>query len=207
LDILEKTVSASVLDKYEIEDISIVPLLFQTGYLTIKEFDLLDRLYTLDYPNREVARAFSVHLLANMNGGKTVQTDALLNQMVRALRKDDIEKFLQLFSGLLKGIAYPIAKADESYFHSAFYLTARLLGFYIDCEIMTIDGRIDAVVKTENSIYIMEFKTGNTKKAIEQIREKGYHEKYTDDPRRKLLIGIDFDAENKKLAGYDIQEV
>jgi hypothetical protein len=88
-----------------------------------------------------------------------------------------------------------------------FYLVIRMLGFYIDCEIMTIDGRVDAVVRTDKNIYIMEFKTRNTQKAIEQIREKGYHHKYADDPRHKILVGIDFDTESKTMSGYEVEEV
>jgi hypothetical protein len=207
LDIEDRTITLTMLEKYDIEHLALLPLLFQTGYLTIKAYDPVDRFITLDYPNNEVARAFSLHLLSNMNGGDSDATDVLLTQMVRAFREDAIDKFLSLFRSLLKGIAYPIAEVHENYFHSIFYLVVKMLGFYIDCEVLTIDGRIDAVVQTSRALYIMEFKTGNTEKAIEQIRKKGYHEKYSADRRRKVLVGLDFDTEAKQLAGYDVQEL
>ena len=206
IDLENKKVAGAAFDKYDIENIELLSLLFQTGYLTILHHDPVRQTYTLGYPNNEVARAFSIHLLANFNGGKPEATSGLLLDMVDALEQNRPDKFLDLFQILLKGIVYPIVEVRESYFHSIFYLVAKMLGFYIDCEIMTIDGRIDAVVKTDERIYVMEFKTGNTQKAIEQIRDKGYHLKYSDDPRPKILMGLDFDIESKSLAGYDIQE-
>jgi len=81
------------------------------------------------------------------------------------------------------------------------------LGFNIECEILTIDGRIDAVLLTEKFIYIIEFKVGNTTKAINQIIEKQYYMKYTGDSRKKIAIGIDFDAENKTISNFEIVEL
>jgi len=207
LDIEKQSISISTFDKYEIEDIDLIPLLFQTGYLTVVSQNMRWQTLTLDYPNREVERAFSIHLLATMNGGRTTRTNAMLVEMAQAFEANQLEKFMSLFRSLLKGIAYPMAEVHENYFHSIFYLVVKMLGFYIDCEVLTIDGRIDAVVQTSGAIYIMEFKTGNTEKAITQIREKGYHEKYADDRRPKVLVGLDFDTEAKKLAGYDVQEL
>jgi len=205
LELENNTLMISAFEKYDIENIELVPLLFQTGYLTIKSLNVIRQTVKLGYPNKEVARAFSIHLLANLNGGKVTNTNALLMQMTETLENDNMEKFLELFAILLKGIAYPIVEVQESYFHSIFYLVVRLLGFYIDCEIITIDGRIDAVIKTQKTIFVIEFKTGNTKKAIQQIREKQYHTKYADDKRPKILVGIDFDIASKKMTDYLIE--
>jgi len=111
---------------------------------------------------------------------------------------------MDIVKSLFKGIAYPLADNQEKYYHSIFYLVVKMLGFNIETEIMTIDGRIDAVMQTENAIYVIEFKTGNTKKAIDQILEKQYHVKYATDSRPKILLGIDFDADNKCIADYKI---
>ncbi len=205
MELENNTLMISAFEKYDIENIELVPLLFQTGYLTIKSLNVIRQTVKLGYPNKEVARAFSIHLLANLNGGKVTNTNALLMQMTETLENDNMEKFLELFAILLKGIAYPIVEVQESYFHSIFYLVVRLLGFYIDCEIITIDGRIDAVIKTQKTIFVIEFKTGNTKKAIQQIREKQYHTKYADDKRPKILVGIDFDIASKKMTDYLIE--
>ena len=205
-DLENKTLFVSTFDKYEIEDITLISLLFQTGYLTIKKYDQIDMTITLDYPNNEVERAFSIHLLANLNGGKTVTTNSMLYQMTVAVEENKIEKFLELLSELFKGIAYPLIDNKEKYYHSVFYLVVKMLGFNIESEIMTIDGRIDCVLKTKDVIYIIEFKTGNTIKAINQIRDKAYHQKYESDKRKVQLLGIDFDTENKKIADYKLED-
>jgi len=96
---------------------------------------------------------------------------------------------------------------NKSVFLSTFYLVIKMLGFNIETEIMTIDGRIDAVLQTDSTIYIIEFKTSNTKKAIDQLFEKQYHLKYTTDKRPINLLGIDFDTENKCIADYKLRSL
>ena len=127
--------------------------------------------------------------------------------MTSAIEENKITKFLDLLSELFKGIAYPLIDNKEKYYHSIFYLVVKMLGFNIESEIITIDGRIDCVLKTKEIIYVMEFKTGNTIKAIDQIKQKGYHEKYKSDKRKVQLLGIDFDMENKKIADYKLEDV
>jgi len=204
-DLENKTVFASTFDKYDINNISLLSLLFQTGYLTIKHFDLKRNAITLDFPNREVARSFSIHFLAEMNGGKTDKTNSILYDLTMAIEQNRTEDFMVILKSLFKGIAYPLADNKEKYYHSIFYLVIKMLGFNIETEVMTIDGRIDAVLQTDTAIYVIEFKTGNTKKAIEQLIEKQYHVKYSTDKRPKILLGIDFDAEKKCIADYIIE--
>jgi hypothetical protein len=185
----------------------LLSLLFQTGYLTIKQFDLKRNAITLDFPNREVIRSFSIHFLSEMKGGKTDQTNSLLYELTTAMEHNLPEKFMEILSVLFKGIAYPLIDNKEKYYHSIFYLVLKMLGFTIRCEIMTIDGRIDAVLQTPQVVYVIEFKTGNAKKAIDQLKEKQYHQKYSTDNRPKILMGIDFDVENNCIAGYKIEAI
>jgi len=206
-DLENKTVFASTFDKYDITNISLLSLLFQTGYLTIKLYDLKRNAITLDFPNREVARSFSIHFLAEMNGGKTDKTNSILYDLTLAVEQNRIEEFMEILKSLFKGIAYPLADNKEKYYHCIFYLVIKMLGFNIETEVMTIDGRIDAVLQTDTAIYVIEFKTGNTKKAIDQLIEKQYHVKYATDRRPKILLGIDFDAENKCIADYRIENI
>ena len=197
----------TMLDKFDLRDMSPISLLFQTGYLTIRRYDIKRNIITLGYPNNEVARAFSIHFLAEQNGGKDYQTQSTLMQMSFALENGEAEKFMKYMKALFKDIAYPLIDDKEKYFHSIFYLIIKLLGFHIESEVMTIDGRIDAVMFTESAIFVIEFKAVNTHKAIEQIRDKGYHHKYYSDPRPKILIGIDFDSTAKTIGDYAIEEV
>jgi hypothetical protein len=206
-DLENKTVFLSTFDKYEISNISLLSLLFQTGYLTIKKYDFKRNAITLDFPNHEVARSFSIHLIAELNGGKTDKTNSILYELTIAIEENRIEAFMEILKSLFKGIDYPLADSKEKYFHSIFYLVLKMLGFNIETEIMTIDGRIDAVLQTSSTIYVIEFKTGNTKKAMEQLFEKQYHQKYILDKRSIILLGIDFDATQKCISAYQMETV
>ena len=202
------TIFRGDLDKYEITNISLIPLLFQTGYLTIKSVNLKKGTITLDYPNKEVERSFSIHLLADLSDGKTDKTSSMLVDISEALENNSIEKFIELINILFKGIAYTIVDTKEKYFHSIFHIIVKLLGITIESEVLTIDGRIDAVVFTDDYIYIIEFKAGyDSKKAIEQIKEKEYYKKYSDDKRKKILLGINFNTETKCVDDFKVEEI
>ncbi|OQX78758.1 MAG: hypothetical protein B6D61_04745, partial [Bacteroidetes bacterium 4484_249] len=205
-DLENKTIFRSELDKYEISKITLIPLLFQTGYLTIKKSYQTDRTLLLDYPNAEVERSFIIHLLAELNDGKIDKASSLLVELIQSLRNNQIEKFIELINVLFKGISYTIVDSKEKYFHSIFYIIVKLLGFTIESEVLTIDGRIDAVILTDKYIYVVEFKAGlDASKALEQIKAKEYHKKYADDKREKTLIGINFNIVNKCIDDYKVE--
>jgi len=205
-EIENREIFESELNNYEITDISLIPLLFQTGYLTIKKTNLRENTLLLDFPNREVERSFSIHLLAELSTEKLDNTSTMLVDIIHSLKNNQIEKFIELINVLYKGISYTITDNKEKYFHSIFYIIVKLLGFNIETEILTIDGRIDTVILTDNNIYIIEFKAGHdAKKALEQIKTKGYHKKYANDKRPKSLIGINFNIEKKCIDDFVIE--
>ena len=207
-DLKNKTIFRSELNKYEITNISLIPLLFQTGYLTIKQVNKKEKTLLLDYPNSEVEMSFSLHLLSELNGGNTDKTNSVLIEIVKAFNSNSIEKFIELINTLYKGISYTLVDNKEKYFHSIFFIIMRILGFTIESEVLTVDGRIDATVFTNSKIYILEFKAGyDSKKAIKQIIEKGYHEKYSDDKRKKILLGINFNTGTKCIDDYEVKEI
>jgi hypothetical protein len=204
----KRTIYKGDLNKYDITRITLLPLLFQTGYLTIKKSNLIDMSIVLDFPNAEVERSFTIHLLAELNDGQIDKASSMLYQMTEALQNEKTENFLELINILFKGISYIIADNKEKYFHSIFYIIVKMLGFHIETEIMTIDGRIDAVINTDKYIYVIEFKAGqDAKTAIEQIKEKEYHKKYLSEKKPVFLIGINFDTENKSIDDYLIETV
>ena len=205
-DIENNDIKSDVLEKYDLQNITLLPLLFQTGYLTIKKYDLRRRVYTLDYPNKEVAEAMSVHILAELTIGKLDKTGLLLFDIIRSFEEKEIEEFIEHINTLFESIPYPIVDKNEKYFHSLFYIVMRLIGFTINAEILTIRGRVDAVVETDNDIFIIEFKVNqNAKTAIQQIREKKYAEKYKTDKRPVILLGINFSPENKRIDDFLVE--
>ncbi len=207
-DLEKKLISRNDLNKYEITSISLIPLLFQTGYLTIKQLDIRGMTLLLDFPNAEVERAFTINLLASFNDGHIDKASTLLNDIVVTLKQNNIDKFIELINILFKGISYLLIDNKEKYFHSLFYMLVKLLGFTIESEIMTIDGRIDSTVMTDDYIYIIEFKAEQVPEtALNQIREKEYHLKYAKDSRKKVLIGINFNIKEKRINDYLVEEI
>jgi hypothetical protein len=163
---------------------------------------------TLDFPNKEVESSFTIYLLASLNDGHIDKADSLLINMRFALRDNKIEKFIELIDILFKGLSYVIVDQKEKYFHSVFYLVVKLIGFTIETEVVTIDGRIDCVITTDKYIYVIEFKAGqDAKTAMEQIKAKGYHKKYLSENKPVTLIGINFNIEEKRIDDYLTEQI
>jgi len=197
--------SSDILNKYDFTKINLNSLLFQTGYLTIKNINLRNRRITLDYPNQEVEESFSKNILTVLTNDDVDLTQSLLFKIADSFSDNTIDKFINYINILFKKIPYTIIEDKESYYHSLFYLVMKMTGFQIEAEVLEIDGRIDAVIKTDENIYIIEFKINqNSQKAIDQIQNKQYALKYADDTRTILLMGINFDTENKRIDDYQI---
>ena len=163
------------LSTYEIEDLALVPLLFQTGYLTIKGYDNEFMTYKLGYPNFEVENSFQYALLRNYS---YTETDGYLVGLIRALRNDDFELFFDTLRIFFANIPYDLQINKEKYYQTVFYLIFSLIGLEVEAEVKTNKGRIDAVIIDKN-VYIFEFKfNGDKNNALSQIKEKKYFEKY-----------------------------
>lgn len=202
-DIENTYTSSEILDKYDFKNINLNSLLFQTGYLTITNINLRTRRIKLDYPNQEVAESFSKHIVSELTIGQFDTTQSLLFKIADSFTDDTIYKFIEYVNFLFKNIPYTIVENKEKYYHSLFYLIMKLTGYQIEAEVLTIDGRIDAVVKTDDNIFIIEFKIDQAAEiAIEQIRNKHYADKYADDKRPIYLVGINFDTEKKRIDDY-----
>ncbi len=208
-DLEHSEISLRSLSKFDVPQMEINPLLFQTGYLTIKKLNELAQTVILDFPNREVSNAFSAHLLAEFSEKGEQKTDTLVLRMAAHLRVGAVDSFVESMKSLFAGIAYPIQPADdggmenyEKYYHTMFYLVLRLLGYDIQAEVLTNVGRIDAVVTTEGYIYIVEFKLGDAESAMAQIKAKGYHQQYSGTGKKIILLGIGFDVATRNIGGF-----
>lgn len=196
------TVTSDVFDKYELSNLETIALLFQTGYLTVKSYDMYTGEYLLSYPNREVRLSFERMLLETLSERTMGENAILLKDLTVALKENNIDRFIHLLKVVFKSITYPLIEKKENYYHSVFYLTIMLLGFDTETEVMTCDGRIDCVIKTGNYIYIVEFKLGTAQEAIDQISRKQYALKYTGENKKIILIGIGFDVAQKNIGEY-----
>ncbi len=151
-----------------------LPVLYQTGYLTIKEYDRRTKLYTLGYPNEEVRIGFTQCLLANYNQDYSAGS-IFVAQFFTAMDNGDIDGALERMQSFLAGIPYDLENKSEKHFQTIIYLVFTLLGYYIQTEVKSAIGRADAVCRTRNRIYVFEFKVdGSAEEALRQIDEKGY---------------------------------
>lgn len=186
------------LSNFNIDNLDSITLMFQAGYLTIK--DRKEDLYTLVYPNMEVKKA----LLTTILNDKSKEDSALphIYKLREYFENKDFEEIQYCLDGLFANIPNQIFDIkSEHYYHSIILIAFQLLGCIADAEVSTSRGRIDAVVKTKNYIYVLEFKVKkNAEIALEQIRENSYTKKYNLDDREVICIGVTF--ENKEIKQF-----
>ena len=191
---------------YEIENLSIIPLLFQTGYLTIKAYDPARRLYTLSYPNLEVEDAFLTWLLSAFNERERSLNENFLWQMIDALEVNNLNEFFTILNVFFANIPYTIQLQNEKYYQSLFFLIFKLIGLRIDAEVCTNQGRIDSVIELPNRIYLFEFKLNKSAEAaLNQIKETEYYQKYQLKGKPLTLIGANFDSSQRKVSEWQEQ--
>ncbi|MCP4398550.1 MAG: ATP-binding protein [bacterium] len=199
-------VSRTIFSNFDIERLHPEALLFQTGYLTIKE--VRNGIYTLDYPNQEVKSAFTEALLFSLAEEGSPEVSSLVLQLPGYLNEEDFEAFFETMRAIFASIPYDIeSKRDEAYFHTIFYLMMSASGL-VDAQssVLTSKGRIDLAVIFPEKIYIIEFKCNqNAETALRQIRDKHYAEKYRRSGKQIILMGINFNQQQRNLEEWKIQ--
>ena len=179
-----------------------LPLLYQSGYLTIKGYDREMDTYMLGLPNREVAKGL-VKFIFNYNFSKTETSAFSIISFAREVRSGNIDGFMKRLCALLADSSYEIVGDAEKYFQNVFYLIFKLLGFYAEAERNTSDGRMDAVVKTPQYIYVFEFKLDKSaQEALDQINSKDYPLPFTIDGRKLFKVGVSFSSDTRKVAEW-----
>ncbi|MEZ4884357.1 MAG: AAA family ATPase [Chitinophagales bacterium] len=226
LEYIDKVkLSAHSFDTFSIKNIDFNHLLFQTGYLTVKQktFRKGRATYTLGYPNQEVEESFLKNLMEYRSHQVASVVDQALLYIQDALYKNDLESFIDQLKIIFSDIAYqlhpkhnkkePTAedeaklfKAWEGYFHSIIYLLIKFLGLHIDAEMSKHQGRIDAKIEVDDYIYIMEFKLdAKPYKAIEQIKEQKYAEAFKNTSKQIILVGISFDSKECNVKDWTME--
>ncbi|MDR1556423.1 MAG: ATP-binding protein [Tannerellaceae bacterium] len=185
-----------------------VPILYQSGYLTIKNYSREYDEYILGFPNEEVKYGFLKELLPAYAPQYAVRQNFSAASFVRALRAGDIGGFMNNLKAFYASISYDLMKneqKDEQYYQFIFYLLATLMGQFVQTEVKTAAGRADAVIKTADTIYVFEFKmTGNgtAEDALKQIDSKDYLIPYTIDGRKLVKIGAEFSEKERGLSRW-----
>ena len=201
------SVDSSALEAYDLERLQLIPLMFQTGYLTIKSQE--DDIYELDYPNLEVRQSYMNMLSKMYIDDEILSGQSWANALKKALNAGEVEKLQGLFNSLFKSIPYELwQKQNEHYYHAIIHLTFRLLGVYIESQVHTSDGRLDALVQTKDRVFCFEFKLdGDADKALQQIKDKGYLQPYLHQEKACIGIGINFSKQTKKVERLVWEEI
>ncbi len=193
--------------EYRAEANNPIPLIYQSGYLTIKDYNPRFNLYTLQLPNEEVKYAFLNFLLPFYTRVDDTKKDFYIGRFVEELERGDIPAFMERLKAFFAGIPYELNDSTERHYQVVFFLVFQLLGQYIETEVRSAKGRADAVVKTDKYIYVFEFKLNDTAEAaLRQIEEKGYLIPYAKDGRKLIRMGVEFSKEERNINRYLVEE-
>jgi hypothetical protein len=207
-NILARPVSKMAFKAFEVTQIDPLSLLLQTGYLTIKSMERRFNMpwYWLDFPNQEVGMSFNTYLLKAYAGTSDAEVTNFCGRIAEALVSGDVESLRKVLEVFFTGFPYDLHQKNENNFQNIFYSLFRLLGYYIEAESRTNNGRIDAVVKTDQWIYLFEFKIDkNADEALSQIKNKDYVRKYMLSGKKVILIGASFDTSNGQLSDWQTE--
>ena len=197
----EVQLAESELGSFEIDDLPLIPLLLQTGYMTLASYNKSSTNYTLGFPNHEVHFSFLRFIVKLISTIKAATFNNFINNFRKELTAGDIESFCHRLKFFFTQIPYVIHINEEKYFQSMFYVVVNMLGAKIQVEIPTNVGRIDALIETKNDVFLFEFKFKKTpEKALDQIKEKKYFEPYMSINKPITLIGLTFDLKKKNIS-------
>ncbi len=186
-----------------------VPVLYQSGYLTIKAYDKERRLYKLGLPNHEVKQGFSESLVKYYEGNNLCNFDRIvLAYANHIVVEDNMEAFLPHLKNFYDKFPYTIVNNNERHYQAVMFTILTMLGADVQAEQATSNGRIDLVFKTKRSIYIFELKYGkNAQTALSQIEKKDYARAFADDSRQTVAVAINFSADQRTMESWKIEPV
>ncbi len=186
---------------------NVLPMLYQTGYLTIKGYDPLTELYTLGYPNREVKLGFTSGLLSQYQSQHFTSSGGFVARFFSTMNDNDIDAALKLMQSFLAGIPNDPENKTEKHYQTIIYLIFSLLGYYIQSEVKSAIGRADAVCRTQNRIYVFEFKVdGSADDALGQIDDKGYLIPYrAEDGVEIVKVGVNISIKTRTIDSWKVE--
>ena len=202
-------ISNITLDKYDIDNLELVPLLFQTGYLTIKSVDVMTGDMVLDYPNKEVRESMYQFLIDDLSKNPMrTHTGHTIKDLNQAFLHRDLPKVKGILNALLADLpSETYLKQSEGLHHGLVHLIFSYLGMFVQSEVHSSQGRADAVVQTLTDVYIFEFKFNKTaQEALDQIHKQHYADKYRTTQKPITGIGVNFNQTEKRIDDW-LEEV
>ena len=204
-DISQMQVLSSDFDAPTENMASITPLLYQSGYVTIKDYDRASRLYTLDIPNTEIRVGLMESLLPNYVEMRKEAGNTTIAKMYLSLYRDNLDEMFRLLQSYLLTVPYCNDANSEGHYQQMLYVIFSLFGRYVDVEVHTSTGRVDVVMKTNKTLYIFELKMNQSAEAaLKQIDLKDYASKFALSGLPIVKVGINFDSERRTIADWVI---
>ena len=197
-------VTADVINSIDAEQTNPIPVIYQSGYLTIKGYDEEFQQYRLGFPNKEVEEGFVKYLVPFYLNNQEKNSVFDVKSFTQDVRSGKAEQFLERLKSLFASAPYDSLKGDkENHFQNMMWTVFKMMGFYSQTEYKTSDGRIDLMVETPQYRYIMEFKlNGTAEEALEQIKSKDYPLQFRMDDKKTFLIGVNFSKETRTIDRY-----
>lgn len=198
---------AQVLNSIDSESTNPIPVIYQSGYLTIKGYDERFGIYRLGFPNREVEEGFIRFLLPFYANVNKVDSPFEIQKFVHEVEVGDYDSFFRRLQSFFADTPYEMVRELELHYQNVLFIVFKLVGFYVKVEYHTARGRVDLVLQTDRFIYVMEFKLdGTAEEALRQINEKRYAQPFELDSRKLFKIGVNFSAETRNIEKWIVEE-
>lgn len=198
---------SQVLNSIDSESTNPIPVIYQSGYLTIKGYDEEFGMYRLGFPNREVEEGFVRFLLPFYANVNKVKSPFEIQKFVREVRSGDYDSFFRRLQSFFADTTYEAIREQELHYENVLFIVFKLVGFYTQVEYHTSKGRIDLVLQTDKFIYVIEFKLdGTAEEALQQIHDKHYALPFASDRRKLFKIGVNFSAETRNIEKWIVEE-
>ncbi len=200
-------VTSDVLNSIDAESSNPIPVIYQSGYLTIKGYDNRFKLYRLGFPNEEVEEGFIKYLAPFYLDDKTKRSEFDVRSFTIDVEQGNPEQFCMRLKSLLASAPYDMDLDNEGNYRNVIWVIFKMMGFYSQCEYKTSDGRIDLLIETPDYRYVIEFKLdGTAEQALQQIKDKQYLLPFTLDSKKTYMVGINFAKEQRTIEKYLIEE-
>lgn len=183
-----------------------IPVIFQSGYLTIKGYNKEFGLYRLGFPNKEVEEGFIKFLMPFYTRFNKIEAPFEIRKFVQEIRSGQPDIFFKRLQSFFADTPYELVSELERHYQNVLFIVFKLVGFYTEVEYHTSEGRVDLVLKTQDYIYIMEFKlNGTAEEALQQIHDKHYAQPFEADKRKLFKIGVNFNSKTRNIEKWIIE--
>ena len=199
-------VTANVLSAIDASSSDLIPVIFQSGYLTISGYNERYKLYSLDFPNEEVREGFMLYLMPYYTSVSANKTGFQISCFVEEVKSGDISGFMTRLESFFANVPYDLIKDTENHYQNVLFILCNLCGLYTKAEFHTSDGRVDMTIETPDYVYIFEFKyNGTAEEAMAQIKEKNYAQPFLASGKKIALIGTNFSGEARNIDDYKME--